>query len=75
MKLLLAGAKAVQVCSTIYRNGYEHIDVLVKGIEKWMGEHRFTSVEQFRGKLSRSKSENPEAYERFQYIQALTGIS
>jgi len=31
-------------------------------------------VADFRGKLSQARSERPEAYERLQYIKALTGV-
>lgn len=74
VKLLLAGAHAVQVCSTLYRHGYEHIATLSKEVESWMGGAGFAAIEEFRGKLSQSVSTQPAAYERIQYIRALTGI-
>lgn len=75
VKLILAGAQAVQVCSTLYRNGYEHLGKLLADIQGWMEHHHFETLEQFRGRLSQGSSEYPASYERLQYIQALTGLS
>ena len=75
VKLLLAGAAAVQVCSTVYQNGYERIRQINDEITAWMKKHGFQSIDQFRGRLSQANSNEPERYERLQYIKALTGIS
>jgi len=75
VKLLLAGASTVQVCSVLYRKGIGELRNLLKGIESWMEEKKFNSIEDFKGKLSQTESEEPEAYERLQYVKALTGIS
>ncbi len=74
VKQLLAGASAVQVCSTLYRNGLGQISTIVGEIAAWMENHGFDSLDQFRGKLAQMRSENPEAYERLQYVKALVGI-
>lgn len=74
IKLLLAGADAVQICSTLYINGLERIGLILRGMEEWMREHRFKSIGEFKGKLSRLWADQPEMYERLQYIKALTGI-
>ena len=75
IKMLLAGATAVQVCSTVYRGGYERITGMNDAIEAWMTDHGFSTIEEFRGRLSQTGSASPEAYERMQYIKALTGLS
>jgi dihydroorotate dehydrogenase (fumarate) len=74
IKQLLAGATAVQIVSTLFYNGIGVIKEIVGGIESWMKEQGFKTISDFRGKLSREKSENPAVFERFQYIKALTGI-
>lgn len=75
VKQLLAGAQTVQVCSALYQKGINHISVMMKEVEDWMKNHSYYRIEDFRGKLSQGSSENPEAYERLQYVRALTGIS
>jgi len=74
IKQLLAGASAVQICSTLYLNGVKQIGKILKQIETWMKKHGFDSIDQIRGKLSQMQSDRPELYERLQYIKALTGI-
>ena len=74
VKQLLAGATAVQVCSSLYINGLEQIGKILDGLEAWMEKHSFGAVDDFRGKLSQTASEHPELYERLQYIKAFVGI-
>jgi len=74
VKILLAGAKAVQICSTLYENGLEENEQILDYLKTWMKEHNYESVEQFRGRVSRSQLEKPELWERLQYIKALVGI-
>ncbi len=74
VKMLLAGATVTQLCSTLYLNGLESIKQILDDLEAWMQEHGFESVEEMRGKLSSMNSENPELYERIQYIKAFVGV-
>lgn len=74
IKQLLAGAAAVQICSTLYKHGIGHIAQIVSNVEQWMKKHQFESVAQFQGRLSQQASGRPEAYERLQYVKALVGI-
>ena len=69
IKCLLAGATAVQICSTVYKNGIEVIPEMLKGIEGWMNETKYMSIADFRGKLSFSNAENPSIYERSQFMK------
>ena len=71
IKQILAGAKAVEICSTLYKNGLEHIGKILEEIDKWMEKHNFDNIDDFRGKLSRKESDKIELYERLQYIKAL----
>ncbi len=74
IKLLLAGAKAIQVCSTLYKNGVEYLPVMLKDIESWMAAHQYKTIDDFRGKMSLNKVDNPGAYERVQFMKHLAGI-
>ncbi len=69
IRMLLAGATVTQVVSTLYRNGPDQISRILKKLEKWMKEKEFTSLEQFRGRVSKTYGENPVAFERMQYIK------
>jgi len=74
IKQILAGAHAVQICSALYLNGVNYIATVLEQIEVWMRQHNFASLAQMRGKLSYAESDQPEAYERLQYVKALVGI-
>jgi dihydroorotate dehydrogenase (fumarate) len=71
IKQILAGAKAVEICSILYKNGLKHIKKILDEIENWMGKHNYKNIDEFRGKLSKSEEDKPELYERLQYIKAL----
>jgi dihydroorotate dehydrogenase (fumarate) len=48
-----------------------HIEVLEKGMLSWMAEQEYESVEQMRGSMSQLHCNNPSAFERAQYVQAV----
>jgi dihydroorotate dehydrogenase (fumarate) len=74
IKQLLAGANAVEIASTIYKNGHEQIQVMLEELNNWMERKEFTHIDQFRGMLSQSKSENPAAFERVQFMKYFRGF-
>ncbi len=69
VKQLLAGAKAVQIASVLYRKGPKVIGEMLEEVNNWMAEKEFDSIEDFRGRLSQSKSLNPAVYERAQFMR------
>ncbi len=71
IKLLLAGADALQVASSLLINGVEHVGTLLGGIEQWLALREYESVDQLRGSLSQRNSPDPEAFERANYMKAL----
>ncbi|MHB9032372.1 MAG: dihydroorotate dehydrogenase-like protein [Anaerolineae bacterium] len=74
IKQLLAGAQAVQVVSTLYRNGLQRLQQMVAGLNNWMEEHNYHEIQQFRGMMSQSASADPAAYERAQFMRYYGGI-
>ncbi len=69
VKLLLAGAQTVQVCSVLYKNGPEYLKTLISGLLEWMEANHFTSVNDFRGKMSYRNYEDPRTWERVQFMR------
>jgi dihydroorotate dehydrogenase (fumarate) len=69
IKQILAGASAVQVVSTLYKNGNRRIGEMLKTLEDWMAKKGYGSLADFRGKMSQAKSSNPAAYERMQFMK------
>lgn len=70
---LIAGAKAVQVTSALYKYGIENVKKMIGELKSWMDKHNFSSIDQFRGKMSQSKSDNPAAFERVQFMKYFRG--
>jgi len=68
VKMILAGADCVQVVSTLYLHQINVISSIIRNIEKWMDSMGYTSINEFRGKLSRKNTENKHPYYRAQYI-------
>jgi dihydroorotate dehydrogenase (fumarate) len=75
IKMLLAGATAVQAVSTIYKNGSAQIGTILEGLEAWMEEKSFTSLDEFRGKLSYANIKEPAVFERTQFMKYFGGLS
>ena len=73
IKQLLAGAKAVQITSVLYKYGIEHVAKILEDLKNWMEKHKFSSIDQFRGKMSQSKSSDPASYERIQFMKYFRG--
>jgi dihydroorotate dehydrogenase (fumarate) len=73
IKQILAGANAVQIASTLYKNGKGRIAEMLKTLEDWMGQKNFNKLDDFRGKMSQAKSSNPAAYERVQFMKYFGG--
>lgn len=71
IKMLLAGANAIQVVSALYKFQVEHIRTLNNKIESWMSQKRYKSIEDFRGKLSRKNISDPFAFKRSQYVDIM----
>lgn len=73
IKQILAGANAVQVASTLYKNGKGQIAEMLNTLEAWMDKKNYSSLSDFRGKMSQAKSSNPAAYERVQFMRYFGG--
>jgi len=71
IKMLLAGADAVQVVTTLYKNGIKHIGTMLNDLQAWMDKKGYKSVEEFRGSMSRENINDPYAYKRAQYVDIL----
>jgi dihydroorotate dehydrogenase (fumarate) len=71
LKMILAGADAVQVVGTLYKNKVQHIEKMLKDIEAWMESKAYKSLKDFRGKLSNQEINDPFIYKRTQYVDLL----
>jgi len=74
IKMLLTGADAVEVASTVYINGYEQIQIMIDELEHWMTGKKFESINSFKGIMSQTKTINPAAFERVQFMKYFRGF-
>jgi len=74
IKLLMVGATVTMLCSTLLRNGINHIRYIEQGLQEWMEKHEYESVLQMRGSMSQIHCADPGAFERAQYMRAVKGI-
>lgn len=72
LKQLLAGARAVELCTAFYTNGLDYIGSMTREIIAWMGRHQFQTISDFRGSLSQDSAES-RLYEATQYCELETG--
>lgn len=69
IKCILAGASAVQMCSSIYTHGTEIIPQILTCMEEWMHQKQYLSIDQFKGKLNYTTIPDPTLYERAQFMK------
>lgn len=75
IKMLLAGANAVQMASTFYKHGTAHLVKLLADLEAWMTNKGYESLADFKGKLSLTEAANPGIYARAQYLSSFGGFT
>jgi dihydroorotate dehydrogenase (fumarate) len=74
IKLLMVGANVTMLCSTLLRNGINHLRSIEQGVRQWMETHEYESVQQMQGSMSQKNCSDPSAFERAQYMRAVKGI-
>jgi dihydroorotate dehydrogenase (fumarate) len=74
VKQILAGASAVQMVSTLYRNGTQRIKDSVAFLNDWMDKHHYRTVADFKGKLAQGRLADPTAYQRVQFLKHFGGV-
>jgi dihydroorotate dehydrogenase (fumarate) len=72
LKMLMAGADVTMLCSVLLRRGVGHIAVIEREMREWMEQHQYDSVEQLKGSVSQKHCPDPSAFERAQYMRAVT---
>lgn len=71
LKMLMAGANATMLCSTLLKNGPQYMQQILTEMTQWMQEREYESVQQMQGSMSQKSCPNPQAFERANYIKVL----
>jgi dihydroorotate dehydrogenase (fumarate) len=70
IKQILAGATTVQMCSALYKKGGVVISDAIMELENFMTKNGFESLVDFKGRLNYSSIENPDKFERVQFMKS-----
>ncbi|MBU0621099.1 MAG: dihydroorotate dehydrogenase-like protein [Gammaproteobacteria bacterium] len=71
LKMLLAGADVVHLCSTLLLQGPKQLAHILQGMAEWLDDSPYESVEQLKGVLSQRHAGDASAYARANYLQLL----
>jgi dihydroorotate dehydrogenase (fumarate) len=71
LKGLMAGAKITMMASELLQNGVDRIGQILHGLQTWMEEHEYDSVQQMQGSMSQLHVSQPDAFERANYMKVL----
>ncbi|MGB5873081.1 MAG: dihydroorotate dehydrogenase-like protein [Bacteroidota bacterium] len=72
LKMLMAGADVTMMCSALLKHGPSHLTEVLEEVNKWMIDHEYVSVAQMKGSMSQKSVANPAAFERANYMKALS---
>lgn len=71
LKLTMAGANVTMMCSALLRHGPKKIREVLTGVQQWMVEHEYKSMNDMRGSMSHHSVADPSSFERANYMKAL----
>ncbi|HOK09168.1 MAG TPA: dihydroorotate dehydrogenase-like protein [Candidatus Hydrogenedens sp.] len=72
IKSMMAGAKVAMMTSALLKYGIPHLTTVLKKLEQWLNEHEYDSIEIMQGSMSQKSVTEPTAFERANYMHALT---
>ena len=75
LKMLLAGADVVHMASALLQQGPQVLSGVLDGLNLWMEEREYESIEQLKGSMSQQNQPAPSAFARAAYLNALTSFS
>jgi dihydroorotate dehydrogenase (fumarate) len=75
LKALMAGADVGMVASVLYKKGFDEVGKMLQGVAQFMEEKEYESVEQLKGSMSQENCPHPAAFERGNYMKALTSFT
>lgn len=75
LKALLAGADVVMMASALLRHGPEHVATVLEGVQSWLDENDYESVDQLRGSMSQRSAPDAESFVRANYMDMLVNYT
>ncbi|MFO7963041.1 MAG: dihydroorotate dehydrogenase-like protein [Desulfobacterales bacterium] len=74
-KMIMAGADVLMLCSTLLKNGIDWLTRIKEQLREWAHHQEYASIGEMRGSMSHRNTPNPSAFERANYMRALTEFS
>jgi dihydroorotate dehydrogenase (fumarate) len=74
IKAIMAGADALQIVSALLRGGPGALRRIRLGVEEWAEQHEYESIRELRGRASMSRSADPAAFARGNYVKLLNSF-
>jgi dihydroorotate dehydrogenase (fumarate) len=75
IKAVMAGANVTMMASALLQKGIGQAAEIQAGLENWMVEHEYTSIQQMRGSMSQKAVAEPAAFERANYMKVLSSFT
>ncbi len=75
VKAMMAGAKVTMMASALLQGGEQVIPSMLADLEAWMKEKDYASIQQMQGSMSQKSVKEPAAFERANYMTALSSFS
>lgn len=68
---MMVGADVAMMTSVLMEKGIPELRKILEGIQLWMDEHEYESIEQMKGSMSYKSVAEPAAFERANYMKTL----
>jgi dihydroorotate dehydrogenase (fumarate) len=75
VKGIMAGANVTMMASELLQQGVGRAAEIEAGLESWMAEHEYISIQQMCGSMSQKAVAEPAAFERANYMKVLSSFS
>ncbi len=63
------------MASALLKNGPEHVAKVLDGMQRWLDEHEYASVDQLRGSMSHRAAPDAESFVRANYMDMLVNYT
>jgi dihydroorotate dehydrogenase (fumarate) len=71
LKAIMAGANVAMTASELIAHGPDCTGPILTGMQTWMEQYEYESIQQMRGSMSQKAVADPAAFERANYMKAL----
>jgi dihydroorotate dehydrogenase (fumarate) len=74
LKAMMVGARVTMLTSELLANGIFRLEEILNDLRAWMEEREYESIEQMQGSMSQRAVADPTAFERANYMRALSSF-